>query len=172
MAKANISRIDDTEQAFSALQDLQHVFELTNLPTHIECFDISHTQGEATVASCVVYGVSGAMTKDYRRFNIEGITPGDDYAAMKQVLERRYTRLKKEGRSLPDVVLIDGGVGQLKQAVQVFEALQLSGVELVGVAKGRWTQGRAGARRARARVQRARPAGCAVGARRRRGWAR
>jgi excinuclease UvrABC nuclease subunit len=99
-------------------------------------FDISHTRGEATVASCVVFGPLGAMKSDYRRFNIEGITPGDDYAAMHQALSRRYSRLKKEEAVMPDLLLIDGGAGQVAQAVAVLAELQIEGIMVVGVAKG------------------------------------
>ena len=109
---------------------------LDDAPARVECFDISHTMGEATVASCVVFGPEGAIKSDYRRFNIKGVKPGDDYGAMREALERRYTRLKREEASLPDVVLIDGGKGQLSEATQVLEELQVQGITLVGVAKG------------------------------------
>lgn len=102
----------------------------------IECFDISHTRGEATVASCVVFGPEGALKSDYRRFNIEGITPGDDYAAMQQALTRRYSRVQREEGRLPDLLLIDGGRGQVAEAQAVLESLQIDGVMVVGVAKG------------------------------------
>lgn len=120
-------------QRFEALQDL---LQLESIPQRVECFDISHTMGEATVASCVVFDVQGAAKSDYRRFNITDITPGDDYAAMHQALLRRYTRLKKGEGVIPDILLIDGGKGQLKQAEQVLEELQVEGVTLVAVAKG------------------------------------
>ncbi len=118
------------------LSMLQQLLELEELPQRIECFDISHTQGEGTVASCVVFDREGARKTDYRRFNIEDITAGDDYAAMQQALLRRYTRLKKEDRRLPDIVLIDGGKGQVGIAMQVFEELQIDEILVVGVAKG------------------------------------
>ena len=92
--------------------------------------------GEATVASCVVFDSNGPLKSDYRRFNIEGITGGDDYAAMHQALERRYTRLKKGEGKLPDILFIDGGKGQIRQASDVLEELQIDGVTIVGVAKG------------------------------------
>ncbi|MBS7326997.1 MAG: excinuclease ABC subunit UvrC [Gammaproteobacteria bacterium] len=102
----------------------------------IECFDISHTQGEATVASCVVFGREGARKNDYRRFNISGITPGDDYAAMHQALTRRFAKHDKEEGQLPDVLLIDGGKGQLQMAREVLDELAIVGIILIGVAKG------------------------------------
>jgi excinuclease ABC subunit C len=115
---------------------LQDALGLDSLPQRLECFDISHTMGEATVASCVVMDTNGPVKADYRRFNIEDITPGDDYAAMRQALLRRYTRLKKGEGKLPDILFIDGGKGQLAEAEAVLEELQITGVTLVGVAKG------------------------------------
>jgi excinuclease ABC subunit C len=112
------------------------VLQLDELPGRLECFDISHTSGEATVASCVVFTLEGAYKQDYRKFNIEGIEPGDDYAAMRQALQRRYTRLKKGEGKLPDILFIDGGKGQLRQAVEVLDQLEIENVLLVGVAKG------------------------------------
>lgn len=120
----------------SQLEALQQVVALPSLPKRIECFDISHTSGVATKASCVVFGLEGAMRKSYRQFDIKDVTPGDDYAAMLQVITRRYLRLKKTDAPLPDLIIIDGGKGQLKQAEKAMEALQISGVTLLGVAKG------------------------------------
>lgn len=117
-------------------ETLQDVLEMERMPERLECFDISHTMGEGTVASCVVFDTEGARKSDYRRFNIEGIEGGDDYGAMRQALTRRYTRLKKGEGLVPDVLLIDGGKGQLHEAEKVLEELQVEGVTLVGVAKG------------------------------------
>ncbi len=104
--------------------------------TRMECFDISHTMGEATVASCVVFDETGPRPSDYRLFNIEGITGGDDYAAMHQALTRRYQRLRTGEGRLPDILFIDGGKGQLAQAISVLETLGVQGVTLIGIAKG------------------------------------
>lgn len=104
--------------------------------SRVECFDISHTLGEATVASCVVFDADGPVSSQYRRFNIAGITPGDDYAAMHQALERRFRRAVDGEGVLPDVLLIDGGSGQMAQAQSVLATLGVTGVRLMGVAKG------------------------------------
>ena len=115
---------------------LRAALQLDHMPGRIECFDISHTQGEATVASCVVFDSQGPLKSAYRRFNIAGITPGDDYAAMQQALLRRYTRLMQGDGVLPDILFIDGGRGQVAEAMRVLEELQVVGVTIVGVAKG------------------------------------
>ena len=115
---------------------LQEALRLDDLPQRLECFDISHTMGEATVASCVVFDLEGPLKSDYRRFNIEGITGGDDYAAMSQALTRRYTRIKKGEGKLPDILFIDGGKGQISTAAAVLEELQVTDVLMVGIAKG------------------------------------
>ena len=125
----------------SRFEALQEALQLDEIPVRLECFDISHTQGEATVASCVVFTPEGAFKTDYRRYNIKGITGGDDYAAMKQALERRYrpaksTNDKQDDQKLPDILFIDGGKGQLNQAIEVFEQLAINSVLLIGVAKG------------------------------------
>ena len=118
------------------LEALREALGLEDTPNRLECFDISHTGGEATVAACVVFGPEGPIKTDYRRYNIEGIAPGDDYAALHQALTRRYTRLREEEGRLPDILFIDGGKGQLAQAREVLEELQVVGVTAVGVAKG------------------------------------
>ena len=118
------------------LTALQEALDLPDPPRRIECFDISHTMGEGTVASCVVC-VDGAMKKgDYRRFNIEGIQPGDDYAAMRQALTRRYEKVATGETVAPDLVLIDGGKGQHRVAREVFAELGLDHLASIGVAKG------------------------------------
>lgn len=126
------SKVNQAER----LKELRDVLSLQVLPERMECFDISHTGGEATVASCVVFNEEGPLTTDYRRFNIRGITPGDDYAAMQQALTRHYQRLMEGDGILPDVLFIDGGKGQLSAARQVLDSLQVQGVTLVGIAKG------------------------------------
>ncbi|MEO8672932.1 MAG: excinuclease ABC subunit UvrC [Tahibacter sp.] len=117
-------------------ESLRELLDLDELPQRLECFDISHTMGEATVASCVVFGPEGAEKSLYRRFNISGIEPGDDYAAMHQALERRYKRIAAGEGMLPDILLIDGGKGQVAQAIAVLGELGISGVQIIGVAKG------------------------------------
>ncbi|MEO8465785.1 MAG: excinuclease ABC subunit UvrC [Gammaproteobacteria bacterium] len=121
------------DRQFEALAD---ALDLGEPPARLECFDVSHTGGEATVASCVVFGPDGPLKSDYRRFNVTGVTPGDDYGAMEQVLRRRYARVKQGEVPLPDVLFVDGGPGQLAQAVKVLDDLQIQGLKIVGVAKG------------------------------------
>ena len=118
------------------LSELQKLLSLDEIPKRMECFDVSHTQGNQTVASCVVFDENGAVKSDYRRFNIKDITPGDDYAAMAQVLERRYSRVLKEEGRIPDIIFIDGGKNQLSAAVEAMQALMADGPLLVGVSKG------------------------------------
>ena len=126
-SRANLHR------QFDALQEL---LGLDNPPARIECFDVSHTGGESMVASCVVFEPDGAKKSDYRRFSINGVKAGDDYGALRNALERRYTRLRREDAVLPDLLLIDGGRGQLKQACDMLADLQISGMVAIGVAKG------------------------------------
>jgi excinuclease ABC subunit C len=118
------------------LQSVAEVFGLGAPPKRMECFDVSHTMGERTVASCVVFGPEGPLKSDYRRFNIEGLAPGDDYGAIRQALSRRYARIKKGEAPLPELLLIDGGPGQLAEAVAVLKELEIDGVCVAGVAKG------------------------------------
>ena len=118
------------------LETVAEALRLDEVPGRLECFDVSHTGGEFAVASCVVFGSDGPLKSEYRRFNIVGVTAGDDYGALAQVLRRRYERVKKGEGLIPDVLLVDGGKGQLSVAVDVLEELQLVGVCLVAVAKG------------------------------------
>ncbi|MEW8625615.1 MAG: excinuclease ABC subunit UvrC [Candidatus Thiodiazotropha sp.] len=130
------SRINAQTNMDQRLQSLQQALDLAAIPERMECFDISHTRGELTVGSCVVFNQEGPLKSDYRRFNIEDITPGDDYAAMSQVLERRYRRVKKGEVPLPDLLFVDGGRGQLTSVHERLQDLGVSGLILVGVAKG------------------------------------
>ena len=118
------------------LEAVRDLFDLEDTPERLECFDVSHTGGEEAVASCVVFTREGPANREYRRFNLRGITPGDDYAGMEQVLSRRYSRILRENGSLPDVILVDGGKGQLEKARQVMRELQIEGPLLAAVAKG------------------------------------
>lgn len=120
----------------SRWQQLQNELNLAELPERIECFDISHHSGESTKASCVVFNKEGAVKSDYRQFNIKEVAAADDYAAMHQAIKRRYERLVREEAKIPDIVLIDGGKGQLSEAISVFEELQLIEVRLIAIAKG------------------------------------
>jgi excinuclease ABC subunit C len=129
-------RVADRASVAAQLELLRTIFSLQSVPQRLECFDISHTMGESTVASCVVFGPEGPLKADYRRFNVEGLAPGDDYGAMKQALSRRYARIKRGEVALPDVLLIDGGPGQLAQAETVLAEMEIEGVVLIGVAKG------------------------------------
>lgn len=121
------------EARFAAVQE---VLQLEMLPNRIECFDVSHTFGSSTVASCVVFEASGPVKTAYRRFNIRTAKAGDDYGALREALTRRYTKLKAENGVLPDLLVIDGGKGQLSQAEGVLRELQVPGVTLLAVAKG------------------------------------
>ena len=127
-----VSQHSTQEQRLTALQEALGLPEIQRL----ECFDISHTLGEATVASCVVYDLCAMQHSEYRRYNITGITPGDDYAAMRDVLTRRYSKIAAGEGKVPDVILIDGGKGQVGVAVAVMAELGLAEPLLVGVAKG------------------------------------
>jgi excinuclease ABC subunit C len=118
------------------LAELTRALDLPEPPARVECFDISHTGGEGTVASCVVFGPEGPLKKEYRRFNITGVTPGDDYAALRQALERRYRHVRSGEIPAPDLLLIDGGAGQIAEVHSVLEELGFADLTLVGVAKG------------------------------------
>ena len=136
-AETNLqSHLAGRQNTLGRLQSLQDLLGLAELPERMECFDISHSSGEATVASCVVFDQNGPRKSDYRKFNIEGIIGGDDYAAMQQALERRYKRLQAGEGAMPDILFIDGGKGQVTQAMSVLGELQIEGVEVIGVAKG------------------------------------
>jgi len=119
---------------FAALAD---ALQLEEPPERLECFDVSHTSGEATVASCVVFNAAGPLKSDYRRFNLSPVSAGDDYAAMAEALRRRYTRVKKGEVPMPDILFVDGGKGQLAEAMTVLDELELDWLTVVAVAKGR-----------------------------------
>src|SRR6185369_776916 len=129
-------RVRDRATQEGRLLALRDALGLAEGMQRIECFDISHTMGEATVASCVVYDRQQMQKSEYRRFNIRDITPGDDYAAMRQVLSRRYERITAEAGKVPDLILIDGGKGQVGIASAVLRDLGLHQACVVGVAKG------------------------------------
>ncbi|GAA4650512.1 excinuclease ABC subunit UvrC [Kistimonas scapharcae] len=126
----------DRKNIYQRFLMLQQALQMPAVPERIECFDISHTMGEGTVASCVVFDQQGAAKSDYRRFNIRDITPGDDYAAIGQAVERRYARLLTGEGKMPDLILIDGGAGQLGKAMESLENLQLTSITVIGVGKG------------------------------------
>jgi excinuclease ABC subunit C len=134
MAIAQAVQMHATQE--TRVQALQQALGLPMHVARIECFDISHTFGEATVGSCVVYEDAGMKKSEYRRFNVQGVQAGDDYAAMRQVLDRRYRKIVAGEGKLPDLLLIDGGKGQVTQAREVLEELGLGSVAIVGVAKG------------------------------------
>ena len=143
---ALMSRLSNRASVVKRFEDLQDVLKMDSMPERLECFDISHSSGEATVASCVVFDQSGPLKSAYRRFNVDNITPGDDYAAMHQALTRRYLRFSKMGSQtgeskkgdykLPDLLVIDGGKGQVKQAREVMQALKITSVKIIGITKG------------------------------------
>lgn len=130
------ARLANRQHMAARFEALAQVLELDEVPQRLECYDISHSSGEATVASCVVFGPEGPIKSDYRRYNIEGVTGGDDYAAMQQALTRRFSKIKDGEGKLPDVLLVDGGKGQLNMAREVMQELALSDLTLLGVAKG------------------------------------
>ncbi len=130
------NRLAASESLAGRYRALQKALKLEELPQRLECFDISHSSGEATVASCVVFDGNGPLKSEYRRMNIDGITPGDDYAAMRQALTRRYQRIASGEVPRPDILFIDGGKGQLNQAIEVMQELGIDDLLMVGVAKG------------------------------------
>jgi excinuclease ABC subunit C len=141
MAQANaenslLSKLADKQGLYARFLSLQEELGLSEIPKRLECFDISHTQGGQTVASCVVFDRDGPVKSAYRRFNIEGITGGDDYAAIYQAVSRRYKRLKQGEHEAPDILFIDGGKGQVHEAQKALAELAINDVMIVGVSKG------------------------------------
>jgi len=134
LARRNV--ISRQEHRLESLQEVLGLDVEEGKETRIECFDISHTQGESTVASCVVYHGNGMRKSDYRRFNIQGIQPGDDYAAIRQVVLRRYAKVASGDSVAPALILIDGGKGQVSSALSALEELGLAHLPMLGVAKG------------------------------------
>jgi excinuclease ABC subunit C len=130
------SKLADKQSLHARFVSLQKEFGCAETPKRLECFDISHTQGEQTVASCVVFDHEGPVKSDYRRFNIEGVTGGDDYAAIHQAVSRRFKRMQQGEHPAPDILLIDGGKGQVSEAQKALTELQINNVMIVGVSKG------------------------------------
>ncbi|SEN57352.1 Excinuclease ABC subunit C [Halomonas caseinilytica] len=130
------SQLASQSQLAHRFASLRDALALDQVPARLECFDISHSHGEATVASCVVFDANGPRKSDYRRFNIKGVEAGDDYAAMRQALTRRFKRLKDGEGEAPDLLIVDGGKGQLNMAREVFAELGIESIRLIGVAKG------------------------------------
>ncbi len=133
---ALLAKLANRQDLLGRYLELQSVLALPELPNRMECFDISHTSGEHTVASCVVFDRQGPVKSAYRRFNIEGIQPGDDYAAMEQAVRRRYQRIKAGEIEAPDLLFIDGGKGQVKSALKALDELGLASIRIIGIAKG------------------------------------
>lgn len=131
-----LSKLSDKQGIYARFVSLQEELGCSEVPKRLECFDISHTQGDQTVASCVVFDREGPVKSEYRRFNIEGITGGDDYAAIHQAVFRRFKRLKKGEHKAPDILLIDGGKGQVNEAQKALAELVINNVMIVGVSKG------------------------------------
>lgn len=130
------ARLANRQHLSARFAALAEALQLDEPPSRLECFDISHSSGEATVASCVVFGPEGPLKSDYRRYNIEGVTAGDDYAAMHQALSRRFRKAAEGECKLPDILLVDGGKGQLNMAREVLQELAVPQLVLLGVAKG------------------------------------
>jgi len=131
-----LSKLSDKQGIYARFLSLQEELACKDLPKRLECFDISHTQGEQTVASCVVFDREGPVKSAYRRFNISGITGGDDYAAIHQAVFRRFKRLKQGEHEAPDILFIDGGKGQVHEAQKALAELDINNVMIVGVSKG------------------------------------
>jgi excinuclease ABC subunit C len=131
-----LSKLADKQGLYARFLNLQEELGCKETPKRLECFDISHTQGGQTVASCVVFDRDGPVKSAYRRFNIEGITGGDDYAAIYQAVSRRYKRLKQGEHDAPDILFIDGGKGQVREAQKALAELEINDVMIVGVSKG------------------------------------
>ena len=130
------ARLLSTQTVNQRFESLKETLGFESTPERIECFDVSHSSGESTVASCVVFDSNGPVKNDYRKFNIKGVKANDDYAAMQQALERRYKRLVNGEGQIPDILLIDGGKGQLSVAKTALAELGVVGVTIIGVAKG------------------------------------
>jgi len=130
------ARLAEAASMDQRLLELQAALDLEHPPRRMECFDISHTGGEKAVASCVVFGEDGPLKASYRKFNIEGVTPGDDYAAIKQAVARRFARIKSGEIQAPDVLFIDGGKGQLNAALEALDEVEFTDVRIVAIAKG------------------------------------
>ena len=131
-----LSKLSDKQGVYDRFLSLQEELGCKDLPKRLECFDISHTQGDQTVASCVVFDREGPVKSAYRRFNISGITGGDDYAAIHQAVFRRFKRLKQGEHEAPDILFIDGGKGQVHEAQKALAELDINNVMIVGVSKG------------------------------------
>ncbi|MGR9115039.1 MAG: excinuclease ABC subunit UvrC [Gammaproteobacteria bacterium] len=130
------SKLSDKQGIYARFLSLQEELGCQELPKRLECFDISHTQGDQTVASCVVFDREGPVKSAYRRFNIEGVTGGDDYAAIHQAVSRRFKRMKRGEHDSPDILFIDGGRGQVNEAQKALADLDINNVMIVGVSKG------------------------------------
>jgi excinuclease ABC subunit C len=141
MARSNaenalLTSVASKQSLHARFVSLQQILGCQTVPNRLECFDISHTQGNQTVASCVVFDSDGPVKSAYRRFNITGITGGDDYAAIHQAVFRRFKRLQQGENQAPDIVFIDGGKGQVHEAQKALAELTINNVMIVGVAKG------------------------------------
>lgn len=130
------SHIRAEENNLDRMMDLQRCLDLEEIPRRLECFDISHSSGEATMASCVVFETNGPLKSDYRRYRIQNVESGDDYAALGQAVERRYRRIQAGEGKLPDVLVIDGGRGQINRVQSTLSNLMVEGVRILGISKG------------------------------------